>query len=183
MFSVDNLLFPCHKSSLQRAEHCAPRALAAVVASEQPAADGFFCGQVCSCAKALHSLVHRRLRPFGVLLGYGADPWKVFLCAQRQAFLPPPTQKKPASPKRNGFHASAAREQQAGYGAVTKRLPRCHSRAVRAAPDSPSPLPVGGCLLLAGHCGVRGAGAAGCGVRHCPGWSQSMPPALPMPLP
>lgn len=144
------------------------------------------CAVVPVCSTALYTGGCALARALWV---WRRPPGRSFLAYSGRHFCRP-QRKKPASPKRNGFHASAAREQQAGYGAVTKRLPigcqvvtRCHSPIGRAAPASPSPLPVGGCLLLAGHCGVRGAGAAGCGVRHCPGWSQSMPPALPMPLP
>ena len=115
---------------MHRLQRCARRSLPAVVKSEQPSGPWFFCGQVPSCANLLHSFVHKPSDPCWVFfersarLGWAEEKRRNLLCKN---------EKTRSVRGKTGFMS----EQQAGYSAVTNRLPRCFSVEMHASGKQP----------------------------------------------
>ena len=123
---------------MHRLQRCARRSLPAVVKSEQPSGSWFFCGQVPSCANLLHSFVHKPSDPCWVFfersarLGWAEEKKRNLLCKN---------EKTRSVRGKTGFMS----EQQAGYSAVTNRLPRCFSVGMHASGKKP---PASRCVVL-----------------------------------
>ena len=115
---------------MHRLQHCVRRSLPAVVKSEQPSGPWFFCGQVPSCANLLHSFVHKPSDPCWVFFERSA---RLGWAEEKRRNLLYKNEKTRSVRGKTGFMS----EQQAGYSAVTNRLPRCFSVEMHAAGKQP----------------------------------------------